>query len=110
MDRRKFISLSTLTGLHLATVKTGFSQWAGSTTPTFSLLRETFVKPTQPFQPGGYWWWFNGLMDKEGITRDLEEFKSKGMGEVLMINSADGLGGAKVPQGALFLSPEWKEL
>lgn len=113
MDRRKFITLSSLTGLQLAAVKSGLTQWAiesGSTAPAFSILKDSFVKPGQPFQPGGYWWWFNGLMDKEGITRDLEEFKAKGMGEVLMINSADGLGGAKVPQGALFLSPEWKEL
>src|SRR5689334_21394077 len=103
MDRRKFISLSSLTGLQLAAVKSGLTQWAiesGSTVPVFSELQDAFVKPGQPFQPGGYWWWFNGLMDKEGITRDLEEFKAKGMGEVLMINSADGLGGAKVPQGA----------
>jgi hypothetical protein len=116
MDRRKFITLGSLTGLQLAAIKSGLTQWVsenGSTfvaAPVFSELKDTFVKPGQPFQPGGYWWWFNGLMDKEGITRDLEEFKAKGIGEVLMINSADGLGGAKVPQGALFLSPEWKEL
>lgn len=116
MDRRKFITLSSLTGLQLATVKSGLTQWVSGngssfvTTPTFSILTEKFGRPGQPFQPGGYWWWFNGLMDKVGITRDLTEFKAKGIGEVLMINSADGLGGAKVPQGAKFLSPEWKEL
>jgi hypothetical protein len=116
MDRRKFITLSSLTGLQLVAVKSGFTKWVSENgtpfvpTPSFSILREKFGRPGQPFQPGGYWWWFNGLMDKEGITRDLTEFKAKGIGEVLMINSADGLGGAKVPQGALFLSPEWKEL
>ncbi|MBO9204146.1 MULTISPECIES: glycosyl hydrolase [Niastella] len=111
MDRRKFITLSSLATAHLATAQTGIAQWATHFNGIpYSELKEKFVVPGQAFQPGCYWWWFNGLMDKEGITRDLEEFKAKGMGEVLMINSAGGLGGAKVPQGALFLSPEWREL
>lgn len=29
-----------------------------------------------------YWWWFNNLMDKSGITRDLEEAKTRGTGNV----------------------------
>ncbi len=116
MDRRKFITLSSLTGLQLAAAKSGLTQWVNEreplagVAPAFSVLKEKFPAPGQPFQAGCYWWWFNGLVDKEGITRDLEEFKAKGMGEVLMINSAGGLGGAKVPQGALFLSPEWRQL
>jgi hypothetical protein len=116
MDRRKFIALTSLTTAQLAAVRSGMTQWINendsffSNSPTFSILKEKFLTPTQPFQPGCYWWWFNGLVDKEGITRDLEEFRAKGMGEVLMINSAGGLGGAKVPQGALFLSAEWREL
>src|SRR5690349_20082841 len=99
MDRRKFITLTSLTTAHLATLKAGFSQWVSdngsyfTNIPTFSILKEKFLAPGQPFQPGCYWWWFNGLVDKEGITRDLEEYKAKGMGEVLMINSAGGLGG-----------------
>lgn len=116
MDRRKFITLGSLTGLQLAAAKSGLTQWVNEraplagVAPAFSVLKENFLAPGQPFQAGCYWWWFNGLVNKEGITRDLEEFKAKGMGEVLMINSAGGLGGAKVPQGALFLSPEWREL
>src|SRR5690606_20602311 len=57
-----------------------------------------------------YWGWFNGLVEKEGITRDLEEFREKGMGGVLLVNSSGGLGGVPFPQGAKFLSDEWKEL
>lgn len=116
LSRRKFISLTSLTTAHLATVQSGFSQWIQKNETTFgdapslTVLKEKFLSPGQAFQPGCYWWWFNGLVNKEGITRDLEEFRAKGMGEVLLINSADGLGGAKVPQGARFLSPEWREL
>nr|MBF6627680.1 glycosyl transferase family 2 [Proteiniphilum sp.] len=43
-------------------------------------------------------------------TRDLEEFRAKGMGSVFLVNSAGGLGGVQMPQGVRFLSPEWKEL
>src|SRR5687767_14307861 len=116
LNRRKFITFSSLTGLQLAVVQRGFTQWVNEHESFFTgssalaTLKEKFVAPGQPFQAGCYWWWFNGLVNKEGITRDLEEFRAKGLGEVLMINSAGGLGGAKVPQGALFLSPEWREM
>ncbi|WP_205509994.1 glycosyl hydrolase [Longitalea arenae] len=112
MDRRKFITLTSLTTAHFASAQSGVTKWLPGFTGLegYSVLKEKFLSPGQPFQPGCYWWWFNGFVNKEGITRDLEEFKAKGMGEVLLINSADGLGGAKVPQGAKFLSPEWREL
>jgi hypothetical protein len=120
-NRRKFIAFGSMTAAQLAAARFlnaqgHFSQWMHENesfitgSPALATLKEKFVAPGQPFQAGCYWWWFNGLVDKEGITRDLDEYKAKGMGEVLMINSADGLGGAKVPQGALFLSPEWREL
>jgi hypothetical protein len=112
LNRRKFIAFGSITAVQLAVLRSGFAKELNDFTgiPTYSVLKEKFVSPGQPFQPGGYWWWFNGLVNKEGITRDLEEFKAKGLGEVLLINSAGGLGGAQVPQGALFLSPEWREL
>lgn len=112
MDRRKFLSITSLTATQLTIVQSSFAKWMPAVTgnETLTVLKQNFLKPGQPFQPGCYWWWFNGFVDKEGISRDLEEFRAKGMGEVLMINSADGLGGAKVPQGAKFLSPEWREL
>lgn len=50
------------------------------------------------------------MVSKEGITRDLEEFQKKGMGGVLLVNSASGLGGAAIPQGVKLFSSEWCEL
>src|SRR5690606_36627835 len=47
---------------------------------------------------------------KAGITRDLTEFKAKGISEVLLVNSAAGLGGKDIPHGPEFLSDEWFEL
>ena len=73
-------------------------------------LEENFVHPPNSARPSGYWWWFNSLMDKDGITRDLQEFKAKGMGGVMMVWSTHGFGGDPIPQGPVFLSPEWREL
>jgi len=73
-------------------------------------LRRDFLNPPDAAKSSCYWWWFNGLVDEEGITRDLQEFRAKGMGEVLLVNSAGGLGGVPFPQGVKFLSAEWKAL
>jgi hypothetical protein len=70
-----------------------------------------FENPPDSARATGYWWWFNGRMNKAGITRDLEEFKAKGLGGVMMVwSSSGGYGGNPVPEGsATFLSPEWRE-
>lgn len=73
-------------------------------------LHRGFINPPDEARSSCYWWWFNGLINKEGITRDLEEFRAKGMGSVFLVNSAGGLGGVQMPQGVRFLSPEWREL
>jgi len=83
---------------------------AGEWTIEGTSLYSAFRHPPQSAQVGGFWWWFNGLVSKEGITRDLEAFHDKGIGEVLLINTASGLGGAKMPQGVKFLSEEWSVL
>lgn len=105
MDRRKFISTVGL-GVSAGFLSTGnaFAIMAGND------MRQLFVNPPDSARPGCYWWWFNGLVSKEGLTRDLEEFRDKGIGNVLLVNSAGGLGGVQMPLGAKFLSDEWKEL
>ncbi|MDR2038479.1 MAG: hypothetical protein LBQ60_11210 [Bacteroidales bacterium] len=42
-------------------------------------LAAEFENPPLSVRPGSYWCWLNGNMTKEGITRDLEAMKSKGM-------------------------------
>ncbi|MCP6037268.1 hypothetical protein NL368_28415, partial [Klebsiella pneumoniae] len=75
---------------------------------SFESLKSRFLDPPDESKSSCYWWWFNGRVDKEGITRDLEEFKNKGIAEVLLVNTAGGLGGVPYPQGAKFLSEDWK--
>lgn len=77
-------------------------------TPAGTLSRD-FLSPPDSVKPSGYWWWLNGNVDKEAITRDMEEFRAKGMGAVLLVSS--GQWGGRMPvKGPAFLSDEWREL
>lgn len=116
IDRRKFIKISALTTANLSILSfTGSAALANGNffDPGFSEtsdLVKYFITPPDASKSSCYWWWFNGLVNKEGITRDLEEFRDKGMGGVLLVNSASGLGGAAMPTGVQLLSAEWREL
>jgi hypothetical protein len=108
-NRRKFIQFGAVTA---AGVWSNPQSVKGFLNDHFLLtpLQKNFLQPANVYKPGGYWWWFNGVINKEGITRDMEEFKAKGIGEVLLVNSVQGLGGFAMPDGVKFLSPEWRAL
>lgn len=116
VDRRRFLKISSLTAanaalLHFAGSGAGHLYNTVNQGLTVDELQKAFLSPSDEARSCCYWWWFNGNVDKEGITRDLEEFRKQGVGSVFLISSASGLGGsAPIPQGAKFLSPEWKEL
>ena len=74
-----------------------------------SSLEKAFDNPPESARPSGYWWWINANVDKEAITRDLENFRAKGMGSVLLVSSGNWSGGMPV-RGPAFLSDEWMEL
>ena len=76
-----------------------------STTP-----EQLFDVPPDSAKPSCFWWWFNSLVDKQGITRDLEEFKKKGMGGVTLVCTGNDYGVADMPRGPVFLSSQWLEL
>ena len=116
IDRRRFLKIGSLTTanvalLHFAGNGAGLLFNTANNGPSADALADAFFHPSDEARSCCYWWWFNGNVDKEGITRDLEAFRKQGMGSVFLISSASGLGGsAPIPQGAKFLSPEWKEL
>lgn len=75
-------------------------------------LDEGWLSPPQSARLRAYWWWINGNVTKEAITRDLEEMKAKGFGGALICD-ADGSeqdGNARAPHGPTFFSAEWREL
>ncbi len=67
-----------------------------------------FAKPPDAAKPRVYWWWLNNLVSETGITHDLEQFKAKGIGGVLLFSAGKGAG--PMPSGPDFMSPEWREL
>ncbi len=75
-------------------------------------LEKGFVSPPIQARTRCFWWWLNGNVTHETITRDLEEMQAKGYGGA-MIFDADGSnqgGNNPVPAGPMFGSPAWREL
>lgn len=73
-------------------------------------LEEMFMNPSQQQKPLIIWQWLDGLVTKEGITRDLEAFKEAGLAGVQNFQ----IGGPKQmrignPENAIG-SENWKNL
>lgn len=65
-------------------------------------------KPTSPpagFGPGVYWYFMDGNMSKEGITKDLEAMKRAGIEYAIFLEVNVGIPRGKVD----FMSNEWLE-
>jgi hypothetical protein len=86
-------------------------------------LEQGFAAPPAEAKPGVYWWWLNGNITREGITKDLTALQAQGFGRVLifdMVPSATEVNaqGKRVqaikkliPQGPVgFMSEEWVDL
>jgi hypothetical protein len=88
------------------------SSATAQSTVDYNHLEGNFASPVQTAKPTSFWWWLNSLADKESITRDLEEFKAKGMGGVTLICSSNWPQNKNVipVRGPEFLSKEWREL
>jgi hypothetical protein len=72
-------------------------------------LLSSFVSPPDSVKPRVYWWWLFNRVDKEGITRDLQEFRSKGISGVNLICTGGYAGKEPLP-GVPYQSAEWWEL
>jgi len=75
----------------------------------YNALRNSFVSPPDSVKPRVYWWWLFNRVDKEGITRDLEEFRAKGISGVNLICTG-GYAGITPLLGVPYQSPGWWEL
>ncbi len=69
-------------------------------------LLSNFLNPPQTAKPHTWWHWCNGNITYEGITKDLEEIKDKGVSGVQIFNVAPGT----PPGPILFMSEEWHKL
>ena len=71
-------------------------------------MERDFLTPPNDAKPRVYWWWLNSLVNQEGITRDLEEYRAKGIGGVLLFDAGGPAG--PMPSGPRFMSAEWRGL
>ena len=109
LTRRSFLHAAAVAG---AVLSAGPASKAGREEPTGAppgpdALEKAFLDPPDASKPWAYWWWLNGDVSREGITRDLEEMKRQGINGVLVFHAGGDVG---VPIGPRFLSPEWIEL
>lgn len=72
-------------------------------------LQRSFISPPDSAKPRVYWWWLFNRVDKGGITRDLEQFRAKGISGVNLICTG-GYAGQAPLLGVDFLGSEWREL
>lgn len=71
-----------------------------------SVVEKEFTHLSNDAKPYTYWFWMNGNITKEGITKDLEAMHRVGIGGVFNLE-----GGTGIPKGPVtYLSPEWSEL
>jgi (4-O-methyl)-D-glucuronate---lignin esterase len=86
-------------------------RWATSLEPVVD-IEAGWHDPPAMSRVRCWWWWLNGNVTKEAITRDLEQMKAKGFGGANIIDAggADQRGNRQVPHGPDFASPAWREL
>jgi hypothetical protein len=76
-------------------------------------LEQKFGNPPEESKPWCYWYWLNGNISKEGITKDLEAMAKVGI-KLAMIGNISGIGkisGIGDASGSIrMFSPEWYEL
>ena len=72
-------------------------------------LSKSFTSPPDSAKPRVYWFWLFNRVDKAGITRDLTEFKAKGISGVNLICTG-GYAGAAPLLGVKYQSADWWEL
>lgn len=75
-------------------------------------LAQGFATPPSKVRLHAYWWWLNGNVTKEAITRDLEAMKEKGFAGAIITDAggAEQDGNRQVPHGPDFAGPRWREL
>src|SRR5882724_9461817 len=78
----------------------------GAPAESNSALESSFVTPPASARPRTFWFWMNGHVTRDGITRDLEAMSRVGIGGVLIYD-----GGTYLPPGPVgYLNPEWRQL
>jgi hypothetical protein len=115
---RVFVSLLGVVwggGLGVAIVLGPDAMWAHAamaqdTNASDGSLASGFASPPPSARPRVWWGWLNGYVSREQITRDLEEMRRQGISAatILQVSVNPAPGGAVIPNGAVFMSDEWR--
>jgi len=79
---------------------------------TSGLSAAVFQQPPAAYGIRCWWWWLNGNVTQQSITRDLEAMKAKGFSGACIFDAGgqDQRGNGSVPEGPMFGTPAWQEL
>ena len=105
IDRRDFLKRVAAAGLAVVVTPSGMfaARRGAGAAPGLS---EAFLHPPASAKPLVFWYWMNGNVTRDGITRDLEAMARVGIGGVVNFD-----GGTLIPKGpVVYLSPEWLDL
>lgn len=69
-------------------------------------LKDSFKNPPESSKPGVYWYFMDGNLNREEMTKDLESMKEAGINNLIFLEVGIG-----VPRGSVdFMSEEWQDL
>ena len=69
-------------------------------------LKEAFENPPETSHPGVYWYFMDGNLSREAMTKDLESMREAGISNLIFLEVGIG-----VPRGPIdFMSEEWQDL
>ena len=104
MKRRNFLKNTGKAGIITLITPTGILQIFAP--KSSSGLENSVIDFSDSARPYTFWFWMNGNITKDGITKDLEAMHKVGIGGVLIMEVGSG-----IPKGPIkYLSPEWLEL
>ncbi|MCC5931431.1 MAG: hypothetical protein JJU28_19445 [Cyclobacteriaceae bacterium] len=76
------------------------------TTESADTLQDAFKTPPDTAKPGVYWYFMDGNLSREEMTKDLESMKAVGISNLIFLEVGIG-----VPRGPIdFMSEEWQDL
>lgn len=79
---------------------------SGLHSQNIDLLRNGFQSPPKSAKPGVYWYFMDGNLNREEMTKDLESMKEAGINHLIFLEVGIG-----VPRGPVdFMSEAWQEL
>jgi hypothetical protein len=69
-------------------------------------LKQAFLHPPDAAKPGVYWYFMDGNLSREEMTKDLESMKEVGISNLIFLEVGIG-----VPRGPVdFMSEQWQDL